>query len=67
MPKPDKAKRAPGRPPSESKMVPVLISFPPAMLKEIDRWRDKHPVDFEEMSRSAAMRALIARGLKAKD
>jgi metal-responsive CopG/Arc/MetJ family transcriptional regulator len=57
----DKQKRAPGRPPSESKMIPVLIAFPVELLDRIDARADE---DFE--SRAAMIRRLIVRGLKAK-
>ena len=55
-----------GRPVTTGKSPVVLVAVPPAMLKEIDRWRGRNARDFEELSRPAAIRALVARGLKAK-
>jgi hypothetical protein len=55
-----------GRPVTTGKSPVVLVAVPSAMLKEIDRWRERNAGDFEEVSRPAAIRALVARGLKAK-
>lgn len=56
-----------GRPVTTGKSPAVLVAVPPALLKEIDRWAVANAdSEFEPLSRPAAIRRLVARGLKAK-
>lgn len=59
MPKLDKPKRKPGRPPSDDRMEAVLLKLQPALLAALDQ----HAADHFE-SRASVIRKFIVQGLK---
>lgn len=58
----DIRKRPPGRPRIDA--VPVMVRIPPAELADLDAWIAKQN---EPMSRPEALRAMMARVVKAKN